>query len=195
MGWIKTGDERKPEKNEVYWVTCIYGETPTVIPARYTWQSRWENLSGEKCDPFAWWPAKRPAPARLKKKEPYLVFPKYKIGSNGLNTKIKAHLLPDTEMRKLGFIDYQEGYWHFSKILRGSIIFGVTISKADTDDFHIDVLDDDFYQPYDYQRMLSQKSYHEPNPYAIAVYEKVERWMDYLQQAGVLSGHVRGEYI
>ncbi len=184
MAWIKTEDARKPEMNEVYWVTCIFGETLTVIPARYTWQSRRENLSGGKCDPVAWWPAKRPEPAKLEKKAPYLVFPEYKTGSNGVNIKIKARLLPDTEMRKLGFTDYREGYWYFSKILRGSIIFSVTVSKADADDFRIDVLNDDFCQPYDYQRMLSKSSYHEPNPYAIAVYEKVEQWTDYLQQAG-----------
>ena len=35
-----------------------------------------------------------------------------------------------------------------------------------------------------------------PNhPCANIVNEQVEKWMEYLQDKGVLSGHVRGEYI
>ena len=35
-----------------------------------------------------------------------------------------------------------------------------------------------------------------PNhPCASIVNEQVEKWMEYLQDKGVLSGHVRGEYI
>ena len=30
---------------------------------------------------------------------------------------------------------------------------------------------------------------------ALIVQEQVEKWMDYLQKSGVLSGHIRGEYI
>lgn len=71
------------------------------------------------------------------------------------------------------------------------ISFSVTIPK-NGDDIRIDVLDEAFLQPYDYQRILSDHPDHET---ALIVQEQVERWMDYLQEGGVLSGHIRGEYI
>ena len=61
-------------------------------------------------------------------------------------------------------------------------------------DIRIDVLDEDFCQPYDYdyQSMLHKNPTFEP---ALIVYEQVEELMEYLQSKGVLSGHVKGEYI
>ena len=58
--------------------------------------------------------------------------------------------------------------------------------------FCIDVIDDDFGQPYDYQHML------EKTPdfiYAKKVQEFVENEMEKLQANGIISGHIRGEYI
>ena len=91
-------------------------------------------------------------------------------------------------------------YWWFSKEIRFpkekqyrgiDIDFIVKIPK-DGSDLNIMVLDMDFCQPYDYQRILSKNPNH---PCASIVNEQVERWMEYLQEQGVLSGHVRGEYI
>ena len=71
------------------------------------------------------------------------------------------------------------------------ISFSVTIPK-NGDDIRIDVLDEDFCQPYDYQRILHD---HPDHKAALIVQNEVEKWMDYLQEKGVLSGHIRGEYI
>lgn len=56
----------------------------------------------------------------------------------------------------------------------------------------IDLLDDDFCQPYDYQHILSKNP---ENICAHKVLEFVEKEMKKLQDAGILSGHVEGEYI
>ena len=56
----------------------------------------------------------------------------------------------------------------------------------------IDVLDEDFLQPYDYQEILRRDPHHK---LALNVLHQVENWMEELQTAGVLSGHKRGEYI
>lgn len=122
------------------------------------------------------------------------------LNKNGVNAKIKANILSDSKMREIGFTDYAKHSWYFQRLIkfpkmkkyRGfEISFGVTIPK-DGSDISIDVLDEDFLQPYDYQAMLSKNTTFEP---ALIVNEQVEEWMKYLEDNGVLSGHIKGEYI
>ena len=126
------------------------------------------------------------------------------VNSNCVNKKIIPHILSDEEMISIGFKGvYYEGtdyeaecpYWYFIRPLNVSkgldIDFCVKIPK-DGSDIRIDVLDTAYCQPYDYQYILSK------NPtFATAqkVQEEVEKWMEYLQDKKVLSGHVKGEYI
>lgn len=122
------------------------------------------------------------------------------LNNNCVNTKIKAHILSDEEMKEISFTNYYEPNWYFcrsikfpqTKRYRGfDISFSVSISK-DGSDIRIDILDEDFCQPYDYQMILNRN----PNfPTALIVYEQVEEHMKYLQSKGVLSGHTKGEYI
>lgn len=122
------------------------------------------------------------------------------LNSKGVNEKIKAIILDEQEMRKIGFTDYNKEAWYFNKSIkfpkepryRGmDISFGVRIPKNGSD-IRIDILDEDFCQPYDYQVILESYPQHD---IANIVKEQVETWMDYLQSSGVLSGHVEGEYI
>ena len=102
-------------------------------------------------------------------------------------------------MRKIGFTEYNKE-WHFRRSItfprkpryKGfDISFNVSIPK-DGSDIRIDVLDEDFCQPYDYQSILNKNPTFKLD---LIIYEQVEEWMDYLQSKGVLSGHVKGEYI
>lgn len=122
------------------------------------------------------------------------------VNSNGVNKLIKATILSDEKMREIGFTDYAEDNWYFCRLIKFpkerryrefEISFNVSIPK-DNSDIEIDILDEDFLQPYDYQRMLYNNPTFEP---AMIVKEQVEEWMKYLQDKGVLSGHVYGEYI
>ena len=122
------------------------------------------------------------------------------LNSHGVNKLIKATILSDEKMREIGFTDYSKDNWYFCRIIkfpkekryRGfEISFSVTIPK-DNSDIQIDVLDEDFLQPYDYQYMLDKNPTFKP---CLIVKEQVEEWMKYLQDSGVLSGHVYGEYI
>ena len=122
------------------------------------------------------------------------------VNSHGVNKLIKATILSDEKMKEIGFTDYAKDTWYFCRLIkfpnekryRGfEISFNVSIPK-DNSDIIIDVLDEDFCQPYDYQRILSKNPTH---PCASIVKEQVEEWMKYLQDSGVLSGHVYGEYI
>jgi len=114
------------------------------------------------------------------------------LNKYGVNACIKAHLLADEQMRKIGFTDYRKGYWCFYRDLGYEISFSVTINRDNIEDLRIDILDEDYCQLYDYQYMSSFGSI---NPIACEIDEKVEKLMEYLQSYGVLSGHIEGEYI
>lgn len=112
---------------------------------------------------------------------------------HGNNAAIQAHLLPDDKMRKTGFTDFCEGHWYFSRnVWKDDISFNLSIPKDNPSNWEIDILDEDIMQPYDYQYYLTQQNYPK---IALSVREKVEEWMSYLADAGVLSGHLYGDYI
>lgn len=131
------------------------------------------------------------------------------VNSNCTNKLIKYNILSDERMKEIGFYkNYYEGtdheeycsYWYFSRMIQFpkekrwkdiEITFSVHIPK-DGSDLDIMVIDDDFCQPYDYQYILSKSPEHEC---ANIVKEQVEKWMKYLQDNEVLSGHTYGEYI
>ena len=124
-----------------------------------------------------------------------------KLNKHGVNAKIKATILSDAEMRDIGFTDYAKERWHFRRAIKFpntkrykgfDISFSVTITKNNPKDLRIDVLDEDFCQPYDYQKMLDKDPEFEP---CLTVKEQVEEWIKYLMENGVLSGHEYGEYI
>ena len=124
----------------------------------------------------------------------------FTVNSHGTNACIKANILPDKEMREVGFTDYAKNRWYYGRCVpfpetkeyrNVDISFGVTIPKDGTD-ICIDVLDEDFCQPYDYQYMLDKN----PNlTICVLVREFVEQQMQYLKECGVIEGHIIGEYI
>ena len=124
-----------------------------------------------------------------------------KVNQHGVNIKIKVTVLPEEKMRHIGFTDYAKDRWYFCRVIKFPdkkryknfiITFGVSIVKNNPEDFRIDVLDDAYCQPYDYQAILENNPNFEP---CLIVKEQVEEWMKYLQDEGVLSGHKFGEYI
>ena len=118
-----------------------------------------------------------------------------KVRENGTNAAIQAHILSDERMRKLGFTDNKKDTWYFSRMLHPTkydISFNVSINKDNPDDLCIDVLDEEFLQPYDYQRMLSNGS---TNKVTLAVKDQVDNLMIYLVDNGVLSNWQVGDYV
>ena len=132
-------------------------------------------------------------------------FPKCELNSRGLNTKIKCQVLSDDEMRALGFREikaYSEmdkDVWTMSKglvlpkELQGlEVCFYISIAK-DASSWTIDVIDDEYGQPYDYQDIL--ENIDENNKYALAVWQAVEGIMKTLAKNNIVIGHKRGDYI
>lgn len=198
MEWIKSDDERKPEVNKIYWVTTIIFGNPIVVEAQYSKKEKWFLIDGStrrmEIEVEGWWNSPRPEPMYIQKNKPVLTFQPYEVNKNGLNTKIKVNLLHENKMRNLGFTDHRNGYWCYTEGVTEDITLSIVINKSNPDDFRIDVLEDDYCQPYDYQRLLSQESY-KINQLALKVYNKVEETMERLSEEGIISGHVKGEYI
>ena len=87
-----------------------------------------------------------------------VIMKEIKLNSHCVNAKIQGHILSDDKMKEIGFTEYRKGYLYFcrgiqfpkEKRYRGiDISFSVTIPR-DGSDIRIDVLDEDFCQPYDY---------------------------------------------
>lgn len=118
-----------------------------------------------------------------------------KVRENGTNAAIQAHILSDERMRKLGFTDNKKDTWYFSRMLHPTkydISFNVSINKDNPGDLRIDIIDEEFLQPYDYQYMLSNGS---TNKVTLAVKEQVDNLMIYLVDNGVLSNWQVGDYV
>lgn len=121
-------------------------------------------------------------------------FEAIELNKYGVNASIGYRILSDEKMREHGFTDRRPDKWYYMKHVSDDheTSFNVLIDKDGIDDVRIDVLDEQFCQPYDYQHILSKTPNH---PYALAVMVAVEKEMQYLQDAGILFGHKHGEYI
>ena len=113
------------------------------------------------------------------------------INKRGENADIVFHVLAEEEMRKLGFTDHSKNSWYKCKLLSKNISFNISIDK-DTSKGTIDVLDENFCQPYNYQKMIIDNTY---NQFVYDTHEKVQEIMKYLSENGVISNYNRNDYI
>ena len=120
---------------------------------------------------------------------------KVNLTKNHNNANIKVNVLPDDKMREIGFTDFNPKSWYFCRLGVGGlddISFSISIPKDNPSDWCIDILDENFLQPYDYQAMIERKT---DNDIPYRVQKDVEHWMEYLKESGIISGHEYGEYI
>lgn len=114
---------------------------------------------------------------------------KVEITQHGNNAAIKIHIKDKTTMKDAGFRKTDDG-WFYSRRLHGSVTFSVTI-KSETD-WRIDVDDDDFGQPYDYQTYLANNPQHW---YAKAIELYATAEMMFLKHYGIVTGWEEGDYL
>lgn len=113
------------------------------------------------------------------------------LDNRGLNAAIGSTILPEEQMRELGFTDHSGKNWYFVMRVANDITFNLTIPK-DGSRLQIDVLDEDFGQPYDYQAILKRSPKLE---YAKNVKSAVEVLMERFSLQGVITGYKKGMYI
>lgn len=109
------------------------------------------------------------------------------------NAALGVNILSDAEMRALGFTDHVLEKWYLcSRVSEcGDITLNLTIAK-DGSDWELDVLDERFLQPYDYQGLLERNP---DNGYARAVADECERQYRLLTKAGILTGWHEGMWV
>lgn len=112
-----------------------------------------------------------------------------KINEHGNNAAIKVHIRDDNSMNAIGF-RRANGYWYFCCPVHRNITFNMTVKSED--DWQIDILDEDFLQPYDYQAMYESGNY---RPVILTVMENVNEIMDSFVRKGIISGWEVGDYI
>lgn len=96
------------------------------------------------------------------------------------NAALSMSPAEDSTMRRLGFTDHREGYWYLCRSVSPDhdMTLNVEIAK-DGSDWQIDVLDENFCQPYDYQYLLNL------NPtldYPNKVADECEKWFRKLSE-------------
>ena len=104
---------------------------------------------------------------------------------------MKVNILSDKKMELLGFhFNKYNERWVLIKPLISSIDFYFTIES--NNDFCIDIIDDDFGQPYDYQYYLSKNP---NNNFALQVQKKVNKLMQIFLNEGLIYEYKIGDYI
>ena len=111
------------------------------------------------------------------------------MNNRGQNANIKFGGVSEDTLKSLGFWNNEDGwYLHVVVCSEMDITFNISIVKS-TKEVIIDVLDEEFLQPYDYQEMVGL------NDIANEVHYKVQDCMKILVDSGVIVGYRMGDYI
>ena len=113
------------------------------------------------------------------------------LDERGQNANIKFHVLDKETMNSYDF-GYTYERWLFNVGLTDTISMNIAIS--DDGEGLIDILDDDFLQPYDFQSMIVNNDDEAPSV-AKTVQKKVYKIMEGLSFGGIISGWNAGDYI
>ncbi|MFK3936548.1 hypothetical protein ACI2JA_03400 [Alkalihalobacillus sp. NPDC078783] len=104
--------------------------------------------------------------------------------------QIASHQNADS-LLEYGFTNHHSPTLYLYKALGSNISFNMSVNK-NTKEINIDVLDENFLQPYDYQYLILIDKH---NQAAKRVKKKVEDILNSLQEDGVITGYKSGMYI
>lgn len=116
------------------------------------------------------------------------------INEHGNNAAIKVHILDEATMKLNGFKwVHTLKEWYFCQRVHVDITFNMSIKSED--DWQIDILDECFLQPYDYQYLLEKYS-NDINTRVLEIVKKnVDEIMDSFVHKGIISGWEVGDYV
>lgn len=118
------------------------------------------------------------------------------LNKRNTNANIKVNIFDDGKMRELGFTDYSKNTWYYLAYIINEkhfkVTFNLQINKQNPDNFKIDILTEDYLQPYDYQAGL--RKYPKFEKY-LQVHKKVQEIMKHLIDTGIIEGYNLGDYI
>lgn len=118
------------------------------------------------------------------------------LNKRNTNANIKVNIFDDGKMRELGFTDYSKNTWYYLTYIINEkhfkVTFNLQINKQNPDNFKIDILEENWLQPYDYQAGL--RKYPKFEKY-LQVHNKVQEIMKHLIDMGIIEGYNLGDYI
>lgn len=115
------------------------------------------------------------------------------LTNRGFNKSILINSKQTAEsLLEYGLTNRHEPTLYYSRSLGDDISFNISIDKLTLDIKDIDVLDEDFCQPYDYQRILLHDGEHK---FAKNIYFKVNGILSQLQKDGIIEGFKIGMYV
>lgn len=114
------------------------------------------------------------------------------------NANIEFGNISEEELIKLGFRNNENDYYICKNLIgKLEITFNLTIHKNDKR-IKIDILDENFLQPYDYQSILKRQQFVNGiniNSYSYRVHIKVQEIMKWLLDNNIIIGYQLGDYI
>lgn len=112
------------------------------------------------------------------------------IDENGQNKNLRFHIIDESLMRSVGF-KHTYNFWILCNSINNvSIIIEITDDEIGT----INVLDDDFCQPYDFQKMIADYGDNAPS-LAIKIQYELYSILDSMKTFGILEGWEWGDYV
>lgn len=115
------------------------------------------------------------------------------LTEEGFNKNIRVNPKQTVEkLVKYGFTNYREPCLYYGRYLGNEIGFSITVDKETLEIERLDVLDEDFCQPYNYQSILMKEPTHE---FARDIYNKVNNILGKLQNDEVIEGFEVGMYV
>lgn len=133
-------------------------------------------------------------PKQRKTKDYTIIEPnKDELTSKGFTNKIKiADGMTKEKLLEYGFTNYNKPVLYYCRIVGHGISFNLMVDIETLEIKNIDVLDEDFCQPYDYQSMLMRDINFRP---AQQVFDRVDKELKKLQNDGIIIGYKRGMYL
>ena len=114
------------------------------------------------------------------------------------NANIEFGNISEEELIKLGFRNNENDYYICKNLIgKREITFNLTIHKNDKR-IKIDILHENFLQPYDYQSILKRQQFVNGiniNSYSYRVHIKVQEIMKWLLDNNIIIGYQLGDYI
>ena len=112
------------------------------------------------------------------------------VDKRGQNKNLRFHVINEHIMKSIGF-NHTHDFW----ILCDSVdTVSINIKITDDGIGTIDVLDDEFCQPYDFQQMILEKGDNAPT-LAIKIQHKLYTILDSMKTFGILENWEWGDYI
>lgn len=115
------------------------------------------------------------------------------LTSKGFTNKIKINEgVTVDQLIQYGFTNNHKLSLYYSSMVGEGVSFNLSIDKETLEITSIDVLDEDFGQPYDYQMILMDGI---DNSYAKGAFDRVNEIFDQMQASGIVTGFQCGMYI